>query len=123
MDPFGYAAASAAPLNGYTMATGNGWSPRREEMAMLLRRLRSRFPRTRVFSGRAVEVAIEELATDFGREGFGISIPPTVLRPQVVTVYRPPLPPTARSRPVRRIVPTRIDRSVESGEVIDLTES
>lgn len=104
MDPFGYSAASAAAANGYNMPedgpVGNGWSPRRDELAELVRRLRTRFGRRRLFNRFAVEEVVRDLV---GERDFFVRAPPTVLRPTPPTVV------SRAPRPVRRITPVQID--------------
>lgn len=79
MDPFGYNAASSAPMNGYNMGpTGNGWSPHRDELAELIRRLRQRYNRRRLFRRHDVENMICEIRGN------------TILRPPPA----PRIPPT-----------------------------
>lgn len=65
MDAFGYHAAAGLPLNGYNIPMeaprGDGWSPHRDELAGLLRRLRARYPRRRLFRVNDVENVIRQL--------------------------------------------------------------
>lgn len=66
MDAFGYAAAAAAPVNGYNVANADnarrdGYSPYRDELAALQRRLRERYGRRKCFRVQDVEAIMREL--------------------------------------------------------------
>lgn len=97
MDPFGYNFAagrsSAFAQPEVQGAVGNGWSPHRDELAELVRRLRARYSRRRLIRRTDVEEVVREMRWP------EVNVP-TVLRPTPETAVRPPRPPRRRIEPV-----------------------
>lgn len=66
MDAFGYNVAAVAPAFGYNVPNDenvrrDGWSPYRDELAELIRRLRVRYGRRRVFRVNDVVNVLNEM--------------------------------------------------------------